>query len=375
MQFEANEQQRLLSATLNQFLSQRYDFAARIKASREKPGYRTDIWNSFANELGILGVGIAEEFGGTGGGPVEQMLVMEELGRALVIEPVAETVFQCGNLLARSGKADLLPKIIDGTVRIAMAVGEPLMRYDLSDIAATATRTSNGWQLSGKKSVVMTAPWATHFIIAARSSGAAGDIAGLSLFLVPADANGLTQHQYPTIDGRQAADLDLENIAIGEDALIGEVDQAMPMLEETRDWAIAAMAAEAAGLLDRLVSDTINYCKERKQFGQAISSFQTLQHRMVDMYMHVEMARSAALLANLKLDGDPLERSRAASAAKVTLANACRFVGQNAVQLHGGMGMTDELPIGHYFKRATVMESEHGTADWHLSRHAGLMSS
>ena len=303
------------------------------------------------------------------------MFLMEEAGRALLLEPVCETVFQAGWLLEQSGGAlagELLGQIAGGALKLAVALVEPAMRYDLADIATSAVRTDAVWRIDGVKAVVMAAPWADRLIVAARTAGQAGDVDGLSLFVVDPAAAGVTLHAYPTIDGRRAADIEFAGVTVPADALLGSVGGALPLLEAMRDRAIAAQVAEAAGLLDQLVADTVAYTKQRSQFGQPISSFRALQHRMVDMYMQVEMVRSAAVLATLRLDGDPVERAKAASAAKVTVANACRFVGQNAVQLHGGMGMTDELAIGHYFKRATLLESEHGSADWHLARHAAL---
>lgn len=372
MDFEYSEEQSLLKATFGQYLAQQYGFAERTKASRSERGYREDVWQDFADKLGLLSLAVPEGEGGMGGGAVEQMIVMEEAGRALVLEPLAETLFQGGWLLGRCAQTDLLSGVADGSVRIAIAIGEPDMRDDLEDIAASAVHEGEGWRLSGRKSVVMTAPWATHLIVAARASGSPGDASGVSLFLLELPIKGVILHAYPTLDGRCAADIELDGAIVGPGALIGGEGAGLPLLEELRDRAIAAQAAEAAGLLERLVRDTVDYAKQRQQFGQPIASFQALQHRMVDMHVQVELVRSAAVFAALKLDAAPVERSLAASAAKVTLANACRFVGQNAVQLHGGMGMTDELPIGHYFKRATVIESEFGNAGWHLARHAAL---
>lgn len=375
MDFTLSEEHSLLQASLGQFLQQRYTFGDRTTASRSEPGYREEVWSALASELGVLGMTIPEAHGGLGRGGVEQMILMEEAGRALLLEPVCETVFQAGWLLQQAGGAvagDLLGQIASGGIKLAVALGEPGMRYDLADIATRAVRHGDGWQIDGTKAVVVAAPWADRLIVAARNAGQPGDVDGLSLFVVdPAEA-GVTLHSYPTIDGRRAADIDFEAVRVAGDALIGPEGGALALIEAMRDRAIAAQAAEAVGLLDKLVTDTVAYTKQRSQFGQPLSSFQVLQHRMVDMYMHVEMVRSAAVLASLKLDGDAAERAKAASAAKVTVAEACRFVGQNAVQLHGGMGMTDELAIGHYFKRATQIESEHGTADWHLARHAAL---
>ena len=375
MNFTLTDEQNLLRASLGQFLQHRYGFAERTAASRGETGYRAEIWSALANELGVLGMTIPEANGGLGGGAVEQMILMEEAGRALLLEPVSETLFQAGWLLEQAGGAlaeQLLPQIAGGALKLAVALGEPDMRYDLADISTRAVRAGTGWRLDGVKAMVMAAPWADRLIVPARTSGQAGDADGLSLFVVDPAAAGVTLHPYPTIDGRRAADIELAGVTLPVEAQVGPVGGALALLEEVRDRAIAAQAAEAAGLLDKLLADTVEYTKQRQQFGQPISSFQVLQHRMVDMYMQVEMVRSAAVLAALKLDGDPAERAKAASAAKVTVANACRFIGQNAVQLHGGMGMTDELPIGHYFKRATLIESEHGTADWHLARHAAL---
>lgn len=375
MNFTLTDEQNLLRASLGQFLRQRYGFAERTAASRAEPGYRTDIWSALANELGVLGMTIPEAHGGLGGGALEQMILMEEAGRSLLLEPVSETVFQAGWLLAQAGgtqAGQLLGQVASGAVKLAVALGEPTMRYDLPDIATRAARQGDGWRLDGAKAMVMAAPWANRLIVAARTAGQAGDAEGLSLFVVDPATAGVTLHPYPTIDERRAADIEFAGVSLPAEALIGPEGGALPLLEAMRDRAIAAQAAEAAGLLDKLVTDTVEYTKQRQQFGQPISSFQALQHRMVDMYMQVEMVRSAAVLATLKLDSDPPERAKAASAAKVTVANACRFVGQNAVQLHGGMGMTDELAIGHYFKRATLIESEHGSADWHLARHAAL---
>lgn len=377
MDFTLSEEHALLRASLGQFLQQRYGFAERTAASRSEPGYRPEIWTALGSELGVLGMTIPEAHGGMGGGALEQMILMEEAGRALLLEPVCETLFQAGWLLQQAGgdiAGDLLAQVAAGSLKLAVALGEPGMRYDLADMATSAVKDADGWRLDGSKAVVMAAPWADRLIVAARTAGVAGDGSGLSLFIVDPAAAGVTLHSYPTIDGRRAADIDLVGVRVPAEALIGPEGGALPMLEAMRDRAIAAQAAEAAGLLGKLLDDTVDYTKQRSQFGQPLASFQVLQHRMVDMYMQVEMVRSAAILATLKLDGDPVERAKAASAAKVTIANACRFVGQNAVQLHGGMGMTDELAIGHYFKRATLLESEHGSADWHLARHAALVA-
>lgn len=374
MQFDLGDEQALLKATLQQFLAQRYSFADRVAASRSEPGYRTEVWRAFAEELGLLGVIAPIEYGGQAGSATEQLVVMEELGRHLCLEPVAETVFLAGWLLAQ-GQApvrQLLERIVTGEAIVALAIGEPSMRFDFEDIATCAVRGEGGWVLSGRKAVAIAAPWAQFLIVAARTGGAPGDSAGLGLFVMPADADGVLLHAYPTIDGRRAADIELNGVWVSAAMAIGTADDGMVLLEELRDRAIAAQAAEATGLLERLLADTVDYCKQRKQFGQPIAAFQALQHRMVDMHIQVELTRAAAILAATRLGAEPRERAKAASSAKIAVARACRFVGQNAVQLHGGMGMTDELPIGHYFKRATQLESEWGSEAWHVARRNRL---
>lgn len=369
MHAAVTDEQRLLKEAVGGFLTARYPFAARVAASRSEPGFQTAIWTALVADMGLGAMARGE------GSIDDQMVVMEELGRALVIEPLAESCFLAAALLDRCGGASakkLADRIAAAEARVAIAIEEPDMRYDLTDIRVSAQKSGDQWLLNGTKSVVMTAPWADVVIVAARTAGIRGDAQGLSLFLVPSDAAGVEFFAYPTLDGRRAADIVLNAVTLSSEALIGVEGSAIDDIEWLRDRAIALQTAEATGLLERLLSDTVAYCQQRQQFGQPLSQFQVLQHRMVDMYLQVEMVRSAAILAAASVDAAPDQRARAASTAKVTTANACRFVGQNAVQLHGGMGMTDELPIGHYFKRATVIEAEHGSADWHLQRHAAL---
>ena len=372
MNFEESEEQALLRTSLGQFLAHNYTLADRIAASRSEPGWRPDVWRALGDRLELLALGVPRELGGIPAGGAERMIVMEACGRALVLEPVAETLFEAAPLLAKAGTQTaraVLSRIPSGEVRLSVAALEPDMGEDFAALRAQAVRVGGGWRLTGTKCIVAAAPWATHLLVAARSGPGDG---GLSLFLVLAAAAGLSLHEYATIDGRRAADVVLAGVVIPDDARLGREGDGLALLEEWRDRGIAAMAAEAVGVLGRLLDDTVAYAKERHQFGQAIGSFQALQHRMVDMHLHHEMLRAAALIANLRLDGDMSERSRACSAAKVTLAEASRFIGQGAVQIHGAMGMTDELAVGHYFKRATAMEQAFGRADWHRRRHASL---
>ena len=370
MDFSFSEEQLQLRNSIRSFLGRRYGFEARRAASRMEPGWRPEIWQALAEELGVLALPLATEDGGLDGDPVATMILMEEFGEALLLEPFLETVVICGGLLRATGggtAAAELRDIASGRSRLALAWAEPQTRFSFETVATTATREGNGWRLDGRKAVVTAAPWATKLLVTART-----EAGGLSIFLVDAQAAGVTLAPYPTIDGRRAADIILDGVQVGADRLLCSEGGGLPLVEAAGDAAIAALGAEAVGVMRRLLTDTMAYTKQRRQFGKPIAEFQVLQHRMVDMFMQLEMATSAVYLATLKLSAPAGERARAASTAKVTVGKACRFIGQNAIQLHGGMGMTDELAISHYFKRATVIEAEFGTVDHHLARFARL---
>ena len=374
MDFSFTEEQSMLRDTVASYLADHYDFDKRRAAVSKEPGWRPEVWKAFAEELGILGAPFSEDLGGLGGGPIDNMIVMEEFGKALVVEPYLGTVVIGGGFLKHSGHAgaaDLIGGIIEGKNLFAFAQAEPQSRYNLASVATTAKKDGAGWILNGHKAVVMGAPFATHLFVTARTSGAERDAGGISVFLVDKAAKGVTTRDYPTVDGNRASEVYLENVSVGADALIGTADNGLPLVEKVVDEAIAAICAEACGVLSKLHTGTVEYTKQRKQFGAPISSFQVLQHRMVDMFINVEQAISMTYMANIKVTDDA-ERAKAASAAKVQIGKACRFVGQNAIQLHGGMGMTDEMAIGHYFKRATMIESAFGSVDHHLARYEGL---
>jgi len=374
MDFSFTEEQSMLRDTVASYLADHYDFDKRRAAVGKEPGWRPEVWKAFAEELGILGAPFSEELGGLGGGPIDNMIVMEEFGKALVVEPYLGTVVIGGGFLKHSGHAgaaDLIGSVIEGKTLFAFAQAEPQSRYNLASVATTAKKDGAGWTLNGHKAVVMGAPFATHLIVTARTSGAERDAGGISVFLVEKSAKGVTTRDYPTVDGNRASEVYFENVSVGADALIGTADNGLPLVEKVVDEAIAAVCAEACGVLSRLHTGTLEYTKQRKQFGAPISSFQVLQHRMVDMFINVEQAISMTYMANIKVSDDA-ERAKAASAAKVQIGKACRFVGQNAIQLHGGMGMTDEMAIGHYFKRATMIESAFGSVDHHLARYEFL---
>lgn len=378
MDFSFSEDQELLRNTLRSFLDDRYSFEERRATAQSISGWRPEIWKALAQELDVLGCSLPERLGGLGADPVMTLVMMEEFGRALFIEPYLETVVICGGLLARAGSAradSVLKQIARGAETLAFAWSDPDSRYDFTPTTTRARREGDSWRLDGAKCVVVGAPWATQLLVTARTAVGAGERAGVSLFLVEKAAPGVRATNYPTVDGRRAADIVFEDVHLPGDALLGPVGGALASIEQSADEAIAALSAEALGVLSRLLQDTIDYTKQRRQFGQALAGFQVLQHRMVDIYMEVEMARSATYLVTLKLNSTPLERALAASAAKVTVSKACRLVGQSAVQLHGGMGMTDDLPVSHYFRRATALEAEFGTVDFHLARYAALTRS
>ncbi len=373
MDFSFTEEQTLLRNTVQSFLQDKYDFDTRRKISASADGWSKEIWGQFA-ELGLLAAPFSEEQGGLGGGPIETMILMEEFGRALVIEPFMETVVICGGFLREAGTAAqqeaLIPGIIGGENVWAFGYAEPQGRYNLADLVTTAKADGDGYVINGYKAVVLGAPWADKLIISARTSGGQRDADGVSLFIVDKSAAGVSTRDYPTVDGRRASEITLENVKVGADAVIGEIDKALPLIEKVTDQAIAALSAEAAGGMKELNDATVEYCKTRKQFGVPIGKFQVLQHRMVDMFMAYEQSVSMTYMVTLKLGEDEEERRKAASGAKVQIGKAGRYVGQQAVQLHGGMGMTDELNVGHYFKRLTMIDTQFGNVDHHLTRYS-----
>jgi alkylation response protein AidB-like acyl-CoA dehydrogenase len=375
MDFSFTEEQTLLRDTVASYLTDHYDFEKRRAAVASPAGWRPEVWKAFAEELGILGASFSEEQGGLGGGATDNMVVMEEFGRALVVEPYLGTVVIGGGFLKRAGGPladEMIGKIVGGEATLAFAYAEPQGRYNWADLKTTARKDGAGWVLNGHKAVVVGAPWASHLIVTARTGGGQRDAEGVSVFLVAKDAKGVSTRDYPTVDGMRASEVFLENVSVPAEALIGAEGGALPTVGEVIDEAIAATCAEACGVLKKLHEGTLEYTKQRKQFGAPIASFQVLQHRMVDMFINVEQAVSMTYMAHIKLAEAGDARAKAISAAKVQIGRACRFVGQNAIQLHGGMGMTDEMAIGHYFKRATIIEGLFGSVDHHLARYETL---
>lgn len=375
MDFNFTEEQSMVRDTVASFLQDKYDFETRRKIVASESGWRADYWQAFAEELGILGASFSEELGGLGGGAIDNMIIMEEFGKALVIEPYLGTVVIGGGFMKHSGyagAASVIEGIVAGTTTIAFAYAEPQGRYTWSDLKTTARKDGSGWILNGHKAVVVGAPFATHLVVTARTGGSQREASGVSVFLIDKNLPGVVTRDYPTVDGGRASEVYFENVSIPADALVGHEGNGLPLVEKVIDEATAASQAEGVGVLRKLHEGTLDYAKQRKQFGRAIADFQVLQHRMVDMFIELEQSVSMTYMATIKLDENDAERAKAVSAAKVRIGRALKFVGQNAIQIHGGMGMTDELAIGHYFKRGTIIEGLFGSVDHHLRRYEGL---
>ena len=372
MDFSYTETQDMLRDTLARFLADTYHFETRKKMLARPEGRDPGVWHALATELGILGAPFAEEHGGLGGGALENMIMMEELGKVIAIEPYLQTVVIGGGAMKHAGGAmadAVIPAIISGEAVIAFAYAEPQGRYDLANLRTTAKADGAGFVLNGQKAVVYAAPWATHLLVTARTGGGQRERDGVALFLIDAKLPGVVRRDYPTVDGFQASEVYFENVAIPGDALIaGGID----LIEQLVDEATVAMCGEASGIARKLHEGTLDYTKQRKQFGVPIGKFQVLQHRMADMFIEVEQIASMALMGTLKLDMPAPERKAAVSLAKAKVSRSIRFVGQNAIQTHGGIGITQELAIGHYFKRGTMIENQFGSADFHLDRFEQL---
>lgn len=376
MDFDISGEQQLLKDSIERLLGDRYNFEARHKHGRDEHGFSDAMWTQYA-ELGLLGLPFAEEDGGFGGGPVEMMITMEAFGEALILEPYLATVVLAGGILRHAAspqqKAELVPPIVDGSLRLAFAHSEPQARYDLFDVETGARRDGDGWIIDGRKALVLHGGSADKLIVSARTSGASRDTDGLSLFIIEANARGITRQGYPTQDGKRAAEISFDAVRVGDDARIGEEGKAFPVIEHVIDEAIAALCAEAVGAFARLHALTLEYLKTRQQFGLAIGAFQALQHRAVDMFVELEQSRSMAMYASMMAtDPDPVERARAVSAAKVQIGQSAKRIGREAVQMHGGVGMTMEYSVGHYFKLVTMIDVLFGNEDHHLKRLASL---
>ena len=374
MDFDLTEEQRLLKDSVDRLIADQYAFEQRKKYMAEPSGWSQTIWSQLA-ELGLLGLPFEEKLGGFGGGGVETMIVMEAFGRGLVLEPYFATVILGGGLLRRAGsdalRAALVPQIVAGKLKLAFAHLERQSRYDLGDVSTTARKDGNAYLLDGAKSVVLHGDCADKLLVTARVSGERRDRSGIGLFLVDADAPGMTRRGYPTQDGLRAAEVTLTGVRVAQDAVLGT--EALPAIEHVVDEAIAAVCAEAVGCMQAMHETTLEYLKTRQQFGRPIGSFQVLQHRSVDMLVALEQARSMAMFSAVMAgEEDAIERRRAIAAAKVQIGRSGKHVGQEAIQLHGGIGMTMEYKVGHHFKRMTMIDMLFGDADAHLQTLAKL---
>jgi len=375
MKFDYSEEQQLVADSVRRFVAQDYGFEARRRIVASPEGWSRDVWAKLA-EIGLLGLPFPAELGGFGGRAVDMMSVMEAMGDALVVEPYLSTVALAGRLIARAGdeaqRAATIPAVVEGRQVLAFAHTEEGARYDLAHVATRAKRSASGYVIDGVKRVVLHAPCADRLVVSARTSGADADGEGISLFLVDAKAPGVSLAPYRTLDELRAADVTLAKVAVTADALLGPEGAALAVIEEAADYATALLCAEAVGALKFACDTTLEYLKTRRQFGVPIGAFQALQHRMVDMVVSYEQARSMASLACARVDteSDARERKRIVSAAKIKIADACRHVSQESVQLHGGMGMSEELKVSHTFRRLTMIARQLGDADHHLERFA-----
>ena len=376
MNFELSEEQTLLAETIKRFVATHYNFDARAKILASPAGHSEDVWAAIA-EMGLLGLPFDEAHGGFSGTTVDVMLVMEAIGEGLLVEPYLATVGLGGRFVARAGtKAQqdrILPALVQGKHTLAFAHTEPGARYDLRQVGLRARRAGEGWVLDGDKRMVLHGGQADTLVVSARTAGGDTHADGTTLFLVPRTAPGVSVKESRTIDNLRSADIGFSAVSVGADALLGREGQDYPVIEEVVDYATALLCAEAVGAIRYANDTTLEYLKTRRQFGVPIGSFQALQHRMVEMMISYEQARSMACLACVKVDtADAAERRRVISAAKIKIADACRHVSQEAVQLHGGMGMTEELKISHTFRRLTLLAQLYGDADHHLERFVSL---
>ncbi len=371
MNFDYNEEQQLLAESVRRFLAKEYDFEKRRKVVASAEGWSAEVWAQLA-EMGVTGIPFSTEYGGFGGSAVDLMGVMEAFGDALLVEPYLPTVGLAGQLVARGGteaqKKAVLPRLVEGKLRLAFAHSEKGARYNPAHVQTKAIRTGSGWQLSGEKCVVLGAPIADSLVVSARTER------GVSLFLLDRSAPGVAVSPFLTLDEMRAGEVRLAAAKAGPEALLGAEGEALALIEEATDFATALVCSEAVGAMKFACDTTLEYLKTRKQFGVPIGTFQALQHRMVDMVISYEQAKSMACLAGSKADSaaDARDRARSISAAKIKIADACRHISQEAIQLHGGMGMSEELKVSHTFRRLTMIAQQFGDADHHLARFARL---
>jgi alkylation response protein AidB-like acyl-CoA dehydrogenase len=373
MDFSLNEVQAMLADSVDKFIDNEYDFDTRQKYAASDTGFSAEVWATMA-ELGWTAIPFSEEEGGLGGGPADVMVFMQHLARGLVVEPYLANVLLAGGILQRTAtdaqKALWLQPLMAGELQATLASLEPQARFELADVVTAASRDGDDWVLNGHKGVVPNGGTADLIIVPARTSGAGNDTSGITLFAVPASSDGLSRNAYATVDGLQAAEVELDNVRLDGDAVLGQVDNGFAALEATIDEATLAVCAEAVGIMQVLKDKTVAYSKDRVQFGVPIGSFQALQHRMVDMLMACEQAQSLLIWAVMTWTEDGDDARRAVSSIKYLISTAGRRLGEEAIQIHGGMGVTWDLDVAHYFKRLTAICTLFGDADWHLDKLA-----
>ena len=371
MNFELSEEQKLIQQSVERFVQEKYDLVKRVEISSLDPGYSEEYWNSMA-ELGWLGLPFNEEDGGFGGNQIDTMVIMEQFGKGLVLEPFLANIVLGGGAIQLGGsedlKSEILPNLIDGSKQLTLAYAEQQSRFDLEDVATSAREEGEKYIINGQKSMVLNAESADHLVVVTRTNGSQVDEEGITLFLVDSDSKGLERNNFPTVDGLRASEITFDNVEVNSERMIGDPDKGFSILRTITNNAILALCAEAVGAMEVLYKDTVEYTQQREQFDHPLSDFQVLQHRMVDMFMEYEQCKSLLFRATMETIQDPEMARRTIHALKHLIGKSGIFVGENAVQLHGGMGVTEELRVGHFFKRLLVIDSQFGNADFHLEK-------
>ena len=375
MNFELSEEQKMIQQSVERFVQENYDLTNRVKISSEDPGYSQEYWTAMA-ELGWLGLAFSEEEGGFGGNQIDTLVLMEQFGKGLVLEPFLANIVLGGGVIKRGGspaiKESVLPNLIEGNLQVTLAYAEEQSRFDIEDVATAAREDGSNFIINGKKSMVLNAESADKIVVVTRTSGSQVDEDGISLFLVDATSKGIERENFPTVDGLRASEITFTDVEVPSSNLIGEKDKGFSILQAVVNDAILALSAEAVGAMEVLYKDTVEYTQQREQFDHPLSDFQVLQHRMVDMFMEYEQCKSLLLRATMETVQDPILAQRTVHALKHLIGKSGIFVGESAVQLHGGMGVTEELRIGHFFKRLLVIDSQFGNSDFHLDKFTSL---
>ena len=371
MNFELSEEQKMIQQSVERFVQENYDLPKRVELSSQDPGYSKDYWNSMA-ELGWLGLPFTEEVGGFGGNQIDTLVIMEQFGKGLVLEPFLANIVLGGGAIQMGGseelKKEMLSSLIEGSKQITLAYAEQQSRFDLEDVATSARKEGEKYIINGQKSMVLNAESADHLVVVTRTNGSQVDEEGITLFLVDSDSKGLERNNFPTVDGLRASEITFDNVEVNSERMIGDPNKGFSILRTITNNAILALCAEAVGAMEVLYKDTVEYTQQREQFDHPLSDFQVLQHRMVDMFMEYEQCKSLLFRATMETIQDPSMAQRTIHALKHLIGKSGIFVGENAVQLHGGMGVTEELRVGHFFKRLLVIDSQFGNADFHLDK-------